>query len=182
MTLVLLDKANNSMAVLPILEFPDPRLRIRAAPVEPSHIATADFQQLLDDMLETMYAAPGVGLAATQVNVHRRFMVIDVSEEHDTPRVFINPSIIDRQCQRVHQEGCLSVPGMFADISRADQITVEFFDRFGQKQSLETDGLLSTCIQHEMDHLEGKLFIDYLSPIKRTMIRRKLEKQRKNAA
>jgi len=182
MALVLPDKANNSMAVLPILEFPDPRLRIRAAPVELSHISTAHFQQLLDDMLETMYAAPGVGLAATQVNVHRRFMVIDVSEQHDTPRVFINPSIIDRQCERVHQEGCLSVPGMFADISRADHITVEFLDRFGQEQRLETDGLLSTCIQHEMDHLEGKLFIDYLSPIKRTMIRKKLEKQRKNAA
>jgi len=176
------DKANNGMAVLPILEFPDPRLRIRAVPVEFDHIASADFQQLLDDMLETMYAAPGVGLAATQVNVHRRFMVIDVSEEHDTPQVFINPKIIERHCERVHQEGCLSVPGMFADISRADRITVQFFDRLGEEQTLEADGLLSTCIQHEMDHLEGKLFIDYLSPIKRTMIRRKLEKQRKNAA
>jgi len=170
------------MAVLPILEFPDPRLRIRAVPVEVAQISNPDFQQLLDDMFETMYAAPGVGLAATQVNVHRCFMVIDVSEEHDTPQVFINPQITDRQCERVHQEGCLSVPGMFADISRADQITVQFFDRFGQAQTLTTDGLLATCIQHEMDHLEGKLFIDYLSPIKRTMIRRKLEKQRKNAA
>jgi len=170
------------MAVLPILEFPDPRLRIKAVPVEMSQISQPEFQQLLDDMFETMYAAPGVGLAATQVNIHRRFMVIDVSEQHDTPQVFINPQIIQRHCERVHQEGCLSVPGMFADISRADQITVQFCDRLGQTQTLTTDGLLATCIQHEMDHLDGKLFIDYLSPIKRTMIRRKLEKQRKNVA
>jgi len=170
------------MAVLHILEFPDPRLRIKAVPVEMSQIFQPEFQQLLDDMFETMYAAPGVGLAATQVNVHRRFMVIDVSEQHDTPQVFINPQIIQRHCERVHQEGCLSVPGMFADISRADQITVQFCDRLGQTQTLTTDGLLATCIQHEMDHLDGKLFIDYLSPIKRTMIRRKLEKQRKNVA
>jgi len=170
------------MAVLPILEFPDPRLRTRALPVDIAHITDATFQRLLDDMLETMYAAPGVGLAATQVNVHQQFMVIDVSEVHDTPQVFINPHITQREGERIHQEGCLSVPGMFADVCRADSITVQFLDRHAQSQVLTAEGLLATCIQHEMDHLQGKLFVDYLSPIKRAMIRRKLEKQRKNAA
>ncbi len=170
------------MALLPILEFPDPRLRTHAALVEPGEITGAPFQQLLDDMFQTMYEAPGIGLAATQVDVHKRFMVIDVSEEKDAPRVFINPQIVERQGGQVYQEGCLSVPGIFADVTRADTITVRYLDRQGQPQELTTDGLLAVCVQHEIDHLEGKLFIDYLSPLKREMVRKKLAKQRKHVA
>ncbi|HEY0310585.1 MAG TPA: peptide deformylase [Luteimonas sp.] len=170
------------MALLPILEFPDPRLRTKAAPVEPSWLAEASTQALFDDMFETMYAAPGIGLAASQVDVHRRFMVIDVSEEKDQPLVFVNPEILARAGEQVCQEGCLSVPGIYADVTRADTITVRALDRNGQPFELETDGLLAVCIQHEMDHLDGKLFVDYLSPLKREMVRKKLAKQRKHAA
>lgn len=170
------------MALLPILEFPHPRLRTKAAPVEPGEIAAADFQQLLDDMFQTMYEAPGIGLAATQVDVHKRFMVIDVSEEKNAPQVFINPQIVDRQGTEVCQEGCLSVPGIFADVSRAETITVRYLDRQGEARELTTGGLLAVCVQHEMDHLEGKLFIDYLSPLKREMVRKKLAKHRKHVA
>ncbi len=170
------------MALLPILEFPDPRLRTKGALVEASDIATPEFQRLLDDMFQTMYEAPGIGLAAAQVDVHKRFMVIDVSEERNEPRVFINPEITARSGSRVYQEGCLSIPGIFADVSRADTITVRFLDRQGQQQQLDADGLLATCIQHEIDHLDGKLFIDYLSPLKREMVRKKLAKQRKHVA
>ncbi len=169
------------MALLPILEFPDPRLRTKAAPVAPAQIADPAFQRLLDDMFETMYEAPGIGLAASQVNVHQRFMVIDVSEDKADPQVFINPEIVASAGEQVYQEGCLSVPGIFADVTRADSIEVRFLDRAGQAQAQRVDGLLAVCIQHEMDHLEGKLFVDYLSPLKREMVRKKLAKQRKQA-
>ena len=170
------------MALLPILEFPDPRLRTKAVPVEAANVTTAEFQRLLDDMFETMYDAPGIGLAASQVDVHQRFMVIDISEEKNQPQVFINPELSDKAGEQVYQEGCLSVPGIFADVTRADEITVRFLDRQGQPQELRADGLLAVCIQHEMDHLDGKLFIDYLSPLKREMVRKKLAKQRKHVA
>ena len=170
------------MALLPILEFPDPRLRTQAAAVEPSDLATPAFQTLIDDMFETMYEAPGIGLAASQVDVHQRFMVIDVSEGKDAPMVFINPEITARDGDQVYQEGCLSVPGIFADVTRANRITVRYLDRQARQQELTTEGLLAVCIQHEMDHLEGKLFVDYLSPLKREMVRKKLAKQRRHAA
>lgn len=169
------------MALLPILEFPDPRLRTKASPVEPSQIAEQAFQRRLDDMFETMYAAPGIGLAASQVDVHQRFMVIDVSEDNSQPLVFINPDITASSGEQVYQEGCLSVPGVFADVTRAERITVQALDRDGKRFELDIDGLLAVCIQHEMDHLQGKLFVDYLSPLKREMVRRKLAKQRKLA-
>lgn len=170
------------MALLPILEFPDPRLRTVAAKVDPARVTGAEFQKLLDDMFETMYEAPGIGLAASQVDVHLRFMVIDVSEEKTQPMVFINPEIVARDGEQVYQEGCLSVPGIFADVTRANQITVKFLDRDAQERTLDADGLLAVCIQHEMDHLAGKLFVDYLSPLKREMVRKKLAKARRQAA
>lgn len=170
------------MAQLDILEFPDPRLRTKAVAVDPAAVAAADFQRLLDDMFDTMYAAPGIGLAASQVDVHQRFMVIDVSEEKNRPLVFVNPEILERAGEQVCQEGCLSVPGIFADVTRADRIRVQAIDRDGQPFELDVDGLLAVCIQHEMDHLEGKLFVDYLSPLKREMVRKKLAKARRNAA
>ncbi|MCC8628596.1 peptide deformylase [Xanthomonas vesicatoria] len=170
------------MALLPILEFPDPRLRTKAVPVDATEVTSPAFQTLLDDMFQTMYEAPGIGLAASQVDVHKRFMVIDVSEEKNAPQVFINPEIVTRQGEQVYQEGCLSVPGIFADVSRADAITVRYLDRQGQAHELNTEGLLAVCIQHEMDHLDGKLFVDYLSPLKREMVRKKLAKMRKHVA
>ena len=170
------------MALLTILEFPDTRLRTVAAPVDPAQLATPGFQRLIDDMFETMYAAPGIGLAATQVDAHHRFMVIDVSEGKDQPLVFVNPQILAREGEQVYQEGCLSVPGIFADVTRADAIVVRYLDRDGGERELATDGLLAVCVQHEMDHLEGKLFVDYLSPLKREMVRKKLAKQRRQAA
>ena len=170
------------MALLPILEFPDPRLRTIAVPVDPARVAQPAFQQLLDDMFETMYAAPGIGLAASQVDVHQRFMVLDVSENNDSPRVFINPEIVQRDGEQVYQEGCLSVPGIFADVTRANEITVQALGRDGVPFELKTDGVLAVCIQHEMDHLVGKLFVDYLSPLKRAMVRKKLAKAHRNAA
>ena len=169
------------MALLPILEFPDPRLRTKAVPVDAAHLLELSFQQLFDDMLQTMYEAPGIGLAASQVDMHQRFMVIDVSEDNSRPLVFVNPEIITRQGEQVYQEGCLSVPGIFADVTRSDVITVQALDRHGQPFTMETDGVLAVCIQHEMDHLEGKLFVDYLSPLKREMVRKKLAKARKQA-
>ncbi|MFD1299861.1 peptide deformylase [Lysobacter gummosus] len=170
------------MAVLSILEFPDPRLRTKAVAVDPARVTQPEFQRLLDDMFETMYECPGIGLAASQVDVHQRFMVIDVSEEKNQPLVFINPEILARDGEQVYQEGCLSVPGIFADVTRANAITVKAIDRDGQPFELSTDGLLAVCIQHEMDHLEGKLFVDYLSPLKREMVRKKLAKQRRQSA
>ena len=167
------------MALLPILEFPDPRLRLEAKPVE---VFDARLRQLADDMLESMYEAPGIGLAASQVDVHRRFMVIDVSEDRSQPRVFVNPQISAREGEQVYQEGCLSVPGIFADVTRGETITVTALDRHGAGFELQADGLLAVCIQHEMDHLVGKVFVDYLSPLKRSLLLRKLEKQRRKAS
>ena len=167
------------MAKLTILEFPDPRLRTRAAPVTEFDPA---LKKLAADMLETMYEAPGIGLAATQVNVHRQILVLDVSEEKDQPMVIVNPKIVSREGSQTYQEGCLSVPGIFADVDRADRIRVEAPDAEGNPLAIEADGLLAVCIQHEMDHLVGKLFVDYLSPLKRELVRKKLEKQRRHAA
>ena len=166
------------MSLLPILEYPDPRLRTKAQPVT---VFDAALQTLIDDMFATMYDAPGIGLAASQVNVHKQLLVLDVSEEKNEPMVLINPKIVASEGSQTYQEGCLSVPGIFADVDRADRITVESLDRHGQPQNFEADGLLAVCIQHEMDHLIGKLFVDYLSPLKRDLVRKKLEKQRRNA-
>jgi peptide deformylase len=167
------------MAILTILEFPDARLRKKAAPVE----AVDDgIRKLVDDMLETMYAAPGVGLAATQVNVHKRIIVIDVSEEKDQPLCFINPRLLSTSGEEEMDEGCLSVPGIFEKVKRAQQVTVEALDRDGKTFEMDADGLLAVCIQHEIDHLVGKLFVDYLSPLKRHRAKKKLEKDRKTKA
>ena len=167
------------MEKLTILEFPDPRLRTKARPVE--HVDD-DLRALIDRMFATMYAAPGIGLAATQVDVHRRFMVIDVTEDHSQPRVFINPEIFARDGKIVYQEGCLSVPGIYADVERAERITVRALDRDGNPFELEADGLLAICIQHEIDHLDGKVFVDYLSPLKREQVRKRLEKAQREKA
>lgn len=164
------------MAILNILHFPDPRLRTRAAPV--THVDDS-IRRLVDDMFDTMYDAPGIGLAATQVNVHQRVIVIDVSEEKNEPRVFINPELISREGVEQMDEGCLSVPGVYEAVERADKVKVRALNRDGQPFELEADGLLAVCIQHEMDHLEGKLFVDYLSSLKRERIRKKLEKLRR---
>ena len=170
------------MAQLEILEFPDPRLRTVATPVDPVQVTTPRFQALLDDMFETMYEAPGIGLAASQVDVHQRFMVIDVSDDRSQPLVFVNPEIVERDGEQVYQEGCLSVPGIFADVTRANSITVRAIGRDGQPFEMPADGLLAVCIQHEMDHLAGKLFVDYLSPLKREMVRKKLAKRQRQSA
>ena len=167
------------MAKLTILEFPDPRLRTKAAPVT---VFDQALKQLSQDMLETMYEAPGIGLAATQVNVHRQLLVLDVSEEKNQPMTLVNPKITAKEGTQIYQEGCLSVPGIFADVERADRIHVEAEDADGNALSFDADGLLAVCIQHEMDHLAGKLFVDYLSPLKRELVKKKLEKQRKHAA
>jgi peptide deformylase len=167
------------MNQLTILEYPDPRLRTKAQPVV---VFDAALQTLIDAMFETMYAAPGIGLAATQVNVHKQLLILDVSEEKNRPLVLINPKIAAVEGSQVYQEGCLSVPGIYADVERGDRITVEALDRHGQPVAFEAEGLLAVCIQHEMDHLIGKLFVDYLSPLKRELVRRKLEKQRRTAA
>src|SRR5688572_19269180 len=161
------------MAKLPILEFPDPRLRTVARPVEK---VDADLSRLIDDMFETMYAAPGIGLAATQVDVHRRLLVLDVSEDQSRPMVFVNPEILSAEGHQVYQEGCLSVPGIYADVTRANSVRVRALDRHGAAFEIEADGLLAVCIQHEMDHLAGKVFVDYLSPLKREQVRKKLAK------
>jgi len=166
------------MAKLEILEFPDARLRTVAKPVEQVDDA---LRRLIDDMVETMYDAQGIGLAATQVNVHRRLLVLDVSENQDTPRVYINPEILARDGSESCEEGCLSVPGIYAEVSRAAVIRVAALDRNGDRFEEDLDGIHAVCLQHEMDHLEGKLFVDYLSPLKRRMVTKKLEKQRKTA-
>lgn len=162
------------MANLTILHFPDERLRTIAEPVEQVDDA---LRALIDDMFETMYAAPGIGLAATQVNVHKRLVVIDVSEEKNDPLVLINPEILAREGEEEMDEGCLSVPGIYETVQRADRIRVRALNRDGEAFELESDGLLAVCIQHEIDHLNGKLFVDYLSTLKRQRIRKKLEKQ-----
>lgn len=168
------------MSLLPILEYPDTRLRTIGAAVDAETLTSPEFQKLLDDMFQTMYEAPGIGLAAAQINVHQRFMVIDVTEGRDQPLVFVNPVIRDKSVDlRAYQEGCLSIPGIYADVTRSDGIVVDALDRHGKPFTLTTDGLLATCIQHEVDHLDGKLFIDYLSPLKRERAVKKLEKLRK---
>lgn len=168
------------MAVLEILEFPDPRLRKQAAPVREVTEAT---RTLIDDMFETMYAAPGIGLAATQVNVHQRILVIDVSEENDQPQIFINPevTILDPELGE-YDEGCLSVPGFYETVNRPQGVEVSALDREGQPFTRKLEGLLAICLQHEIDHLDGKLFVDYLSPLKRMRIRKKLEKLHRQQA
>jgi peptide deformylase len=167
------------MAILRILEFPDPRLRTRAEPVER---VDDEMRQLVDDMFETMYAAPGIGLAATQVDVHKRLLVADVSTEKNQPHVLINPEIIEKDGVEVTEEGCLSVPGFYEPVERAERIRVRALGRDGEPYEMEAEGLLAVCIQHEMDHLEGKLFVDYLSEMKRQRIRKRLLKGRRNAA
>jgi peptide deformylase len=164
------------MALLTIIEYPDPRLRTRASPVTEFD---AELGRLIDDMFATMYAAPGIGLAATQVNVHKRLIVIDLSQEPKDPQVFINPQILAREGVATMEEGCLSVPGIFDEIERAASIRVRAQDRAGALFERDLDGMLAVCLQHEMDHLEGRLFVDYLSDVKRERIRRKLEKDRK---
>jgi len=164
------------MALLQILEFPDPRLRTRAQSVTQ---VDAALRTLIDDMFETMYAAPGIGLAATQVNVAKRLLVIDISEKRDEPLVLINPDVLAREGVEETEEGCLSVPGVFDKVTRAEKIRVRALDRDGEPLEFEAEGLLAVCIQHEIDHLDGKLFVDYLSELKRTRIRKKLEKERK---
>ena len=161
------------MALLTILHFPDPRLRLKAAPVP---AVDDDIRRLTADMLETMYDAPGVGLAATQVNVQKRVIVVDVSPDHDQPMCFINPEIVWRDGLEEMEEGCLSVPGVYETVQRAEMIRFRALDLDGRRIDQEVDGLLAVCIQHEIDHLDGKLFVDYLSNLKRTRIRKKLEK------
>ncbi len=167
------------MALLTILEYPDPRLRKKALPV-----ARVDgtVQALLDDMLETMYAAPGIGLAANQVNVQKRVIVIDISEEKNAPLCLVNPEIVWTDGKEEMDEGCLSVPGVFEKVSRAEKVKVKAQGRDGAEFEIEADGLLAVCLQHEIDHLEGKLFVDYLSALKRHRARKKLEKDRRQKA
>ncbi|MDA8128031.1 MAG: peptide deformylase [Betaproteobacteria bacterium] len=162
------------MARLDILHYPDARLHTVAKPVK---AADERIRKLVDDMAETMYAAPGIGLAATQVDVHERVVVIDVSETHDQLLVFINPEIVAQSGTEESEEGCLSVPGIFEKVKRAERVTVRALDRDGKPFELDADGLLAVCIQHEMDHLMGKVFVDYLSGLKRNRIRTKLLKQ-----
>jgi len=169
----------NYMAILDILHFPDPRLRNVAQTVETVDDA---MRQFIDDLLETMYAAPGIGLAATQVNVARRVVVIDVSEAKDQPLCLINPEILELDGVEEMEEGCLSVPGIYEKVQRADRVRVRALDRDGYAFELQADGLLAVCIQHEIDHLDGKLFVDYLSQLKRTRIRNKLEKEQRQTA
>ena len=164
------------MTRLTILEYPDPRLRTRAVPVD---AVDAALRELIDDMLETMYAANGIGLAATQVDVHRRILVADVSEGHNEPRVFINPEILGRDGTTKSQEGCLSVPGYYDEVQRAETVRVRALKRNGKPFEEDLTGLLAICIQHEIDHLDGKLFVDYLSEMKRQRVRKKLEKDRR---
>tara|TARA_R110002049_G_scaffold17536_4_gene68073 strand:+ start:1534 stop:2040 length:507 start_codon:yes stop_codon:yes gene_type:complete len=168
------------MAVLEILEFPDSRLRTEAKPIT---AVTDDTRTLIDDMLETMYAAPGIGLAATQVNVHQRLLVMDISDDKSAPQVFINPeiTILDPE-QGEYDEGCLSVPGFYETVSRPRKVEVTALDRNGEAFTCQLDGLAAICLQHEVDHLNGKLFVDYLSTLKRQRIRKKLEKEQRQRA
>lgn len=166
------------MAIRQILHYPDPRLRRRAEPV--AHV-DARIRTVVDDMVETMYQAPGIGLAAPQIDVLKRIIVIDTSETKDDLHVFINPEIVSRDGEQTLEEGCLSVPGIYDNVTRAQRITVRALDREGQSFELEASGLLATCVQHEIDHLEGKLFVDYLSRLKQQRIRKKLQKQERLA-
>lgn len=161
------------MALLEILRFPDKRLRTKAIPVEQVDKET---QQIIEDMFETMYDAPGIGLAATQVNIHKQIVVMDISEQKDQPLCLINPKILSSDGIEKSEEGCLSVPAYYADVERAESITVQALDQKGEMFELEADELLAVCIQHELDHLQGKLFIDYLSPLKRQRLQKKMDK------
>ena len=166
------------MAILNIIHYPDPRLRNKAEPVD---IIDASIQQLVDDMLETMYDAPGIGLAAIQVDVQLRVVVIDISEERNQPLCFINPEIHDLQGELIMEEGCLSVPGIYEKVTRAETVRVKALDRDGKPFELAVDELLAVCIQHEVDHLDGKVFVDHLSRLKQSRINKKIEKQRRQA-
>lgn len=165
------------MAKLTILEFPDPRLRKTAKPVENIDAA---LRELINDMFETMYAAPGIGLAATQVDVHRRFLVADVSTDNNEPHVFINPVILEKDGVQVSEEGCLSVPGYYEEVERAEHIRLRYQDRNGDEIETELQGLLAVVVQHEIDHLDGKLFVDYLSEAKRSRIRKRLVRDQRH--
>ncbi len=168
------------MSLLQILEFPDPRLRKIATPVT---VFDTKLEALVDDLLSTMYEAEGIGLAATQVNIHKRLLVIDVSENKDSPQIFINPEfeIIEEELTE-YDEGCLSVPGFYETVSRPRSVQITAYDISGERVETFAEGMLSTCIQHEIDHLDGRLFVDYLSPLKRQRIRSKLEKEHKKSA
>lgn len=167
------------MAILEILQYPDPRLNIPAQRVDKIDAAT---RKLIEDMTETMYAAPGVGLAATQVDVPKQIIVIDVSDDHSDLRVFINPEVTRREGQAVNQEGCLSVPGIYDNVERAESVTVTALDRNGARFTLNASGMLATCIQHEIDHLHGRVFVEHLSDLKQNRIRAKLKKRQRKAA
>lgn len=167
------------MAILEILQYPDSRLNTPAQRVERIDAAT---RRLIEDMAETMYAAPGAGLAATQVDVHQQIVIIDVSDDRSDLRVFVNPEITRREGVAVNQEGCLSVPGVFDNVERAESVTVTALDRNGARFTLNASGMLAACIQHEMDHLQGKVFIDYLSELKQNRVRTKLKKRQRKAA
>jgi peptide deformylase len=162
------------MALLSILEYPDPRLKKVAAPVA---AVTPEIRKLVADMAETMYAAPGVGLAATQVNVHKQVLVIDISDERDDLRVFINPVLLQAEGEAENEEGCLSVPGYYDKVARAERIRVRALNERGETFELDADGLLAVCVQHEMDHLRGKVFVEYLSPLKRTRLAARMRKK-----
>jgi peptide deformylase len=165
------------MAKLTILEFPDPRLRKTATPVA---VVDDALRQLIDDMLETMYAAPGIGLAASQVDVHKRLLVTDVSADNSAPYALINPVILEKDGVTVSEEGCLSVPGYYEDVERAEHVRVRYQDRNGEQVEAEMGGLLAVCVQHEIDHLDGKLFVDYLSEAKRSRIRKRLVRDQRH--
>ncbi|OIQ48445.1 MAG: peptide deformylase [Gammaproteobacteria bacterium MedPE] len=164
------------MAILTVLRFPDKRLRTVAEPVAE---VTSETQKIIDDMLETMYDEKGVGLAATQVDIHQRIVVMDCSEDQDTPIIMVNPEIIKREGSMMNEEGCLSVPGVYASVERAEAVTVKALDRDGKEFEFDASELLAICVQHELDHLLGKVFVDYLSPLKRQRITKKLEKEAK---
>ncbi len=164
------------MPILEILEYPDQRLRTKAQPISEFNDA---LQTEIDNMFATMYDAPGIGLAGAQVNIHKQLFVIDVSEDKSEPLVFINPEFVEKRGVEQMEEGCLSFPGVYAKVERADEVTIKALDRDGNEFTLDADGLLAVCIQHEFDHIQGKLFVDYLSPLKRERIRKKLEKEMK---
>lgn len=166
------------MALLPILEYPDPRLKKVAAPVA---VVTPEIRKLVADMAETMHAAPGVGLAATQVNVHKQVIVIDISDARDELQVFINPVLLKAEGEAENEEGCLSVPGYYDKVARAERIRVRALNEHGETFELDAEGLLAVCVQHEMDHLRGKVFVEYLSPLKRTRLAARMRKKHKLA-
>lgn len=166
------------MAILDILHYPDTRLRTKAEPVKQ---VDASIKKIVDDMFETMYQAPGIGLAATQVDIHQQIVVIDISKEKNEPLCFINAKIIEKEGEETCQEGCLSVPEYFAEIKRAEKIKVQALDQYGKEFELEADEMLAVCIQHELDHLKGKLFVDYLSPMKQQRVKKKMLKLFKRA-